>query len=104
MRPPQGSDDTPSTVEFGIAALDGQLDEELFPVTADEIVETLDDPQVPYDAKGRSVALSEALAEADADLFEDEDDLLNELYPVFEEYRNGTGPGLVGWLRNRLPW
>ena len=104
MRPPQGSDSDPSTVQFGIAALDGELDEDVFPATAEEIVEALDDPQVAYDAKGRSVALSRALSGTDAERFDDEAHLLNELYPVFEEYREGAAPGLVGWLRERLPW
>lgn len=107
VRPPTGgSGTTPETVTFGIAALDERLDDARvrYPADGDEIVATLDDPAIPYDASGNAVPLSDALAETHFDRFETEQELLNALHPVFESYRERGGNGLLGQLRSMLPF
>jgi hypothetical protein len=105
-RPPQQDSSAPDAVEFGIAALDGHLDGAAveYPVTSDELVRTLGDPDVPYDAAGNAVQLSEALAALPKERFESRSELLELLHPVFEEYRVSTSGSLLGRLRAMLPF
>ena len=104
-RPPGGDTSEPEAIEFGIAALDARLEEAnvSFPATDEEILRALGDPEVPYDAKGRSMALAEALDRVPQSRFENETELLDALYPVFDEARQGTGGFLQG-LRDALPF
>jgi hypothetical protein len=105
VRPPTGdSNDEPDTLAFGIAALDGHLERATFPATAEEVIQQLGDPAVPYDAAGSEVRLSEALADADRDRFETEQELLNALHPVFERYRDRASTSIVARLRALLPF
>ncbi len=86
---------------FGIAALDAHVREaELaFPATADEIVETLGDPDIEYDPAGNTVALSTVLAEVEQKEFERRRELMNALHPAFEQRRQ-SGGGVLGWVRS----
>lgn len=102
MRPPQDDDEEPDSLAFGIAALDERLDraELAFPADAEEIVSALDDPDIPYDPAGHSVALSTALDQIGQDRFDAEDELLDTLHPVFEERRRSAPTGLLDRLRS----
>jgi hypothetical protein len=104
--PPSGNGDEPETVTFGIAALDARLEEAgvRYPIDAGSVVRELGDPEVPYDANGSSVALSEALEETHIDRFETEQELLNALHPVFERYRERSAGGLLAQLRSLFPF
>jgi len=105
-RPPQQDTSSPDSVEFGIAALVGYLDQAAveYPATRDEIVGALGDPAVPYDASGNTVALSEAMDALPKRTFDSESELLDLLHPVFEEYRVSTSGSLLGRLRSILPF
>jgi len=105
-RPPQQDTSSPDSVEFGIAALAGHLDraEVEFPATQEEVVRALGDPDVPYDAAGNTVALSEAMEALPKRAFDSKSELLDLLHPVFEEYRVSTGGSLLGRLRSILPF
>ena len=105
-RPPQQDTSSPDSVEFGIAALVGHLDQaELeFPATRTEVVRALDDPEIPYDGSGSVVALSEAMESLPKRTFDSESELLDLLHPVFEEYRVSSGGSLIGRLRAILPF
>jgi hypothetical protein len=106
VRPPQGGDDEPDTIEFGIAALDARLEETSvsFPATSEEIVAALDNSAIPYDAAGNTVDLSTALEQVPADRFDSESELLDQVHPVFETYRERTANSLVARLRGLLPF
>ncbi|MFB6138487.1 MAG: hypothetical protein ABEJ42_09175 [Halobacteriaceae archaeon] len=108
MRPPPANEGTnrPEAVDFGIAALDAELDDAdlSFPTTGDEVVAALDDPDVPYDIQGSTVPLSTALEQCRRETFESKRDLLDALHPVFEEFRTSRRAGVLGWLRSRLPF
>ena len=107
MRPPPSDDgDAPDTVTFGIAALDARLEgtNVQYPTDAQSLVGDLGDPQIPYDASGNSVALSEALSETHIERFETEQELLNALHPVFEQYRERSAGGILAQLRGLLPF
>jgi hypothetical protein len=106
VRPPQGGGDEPDAIEFGIAALDARLDEAnvSYPATGQEIVTALDDAAIPYDAAGNTLELSEALAQLPQDRFESESELLEELHPIFETYRERATTSLVARLRGLLPF
>jgi hypothetical protein len=107
VRPPTNDgDDEPETVTFGIAALDARLDdaEISYPVDADEVVATLGDPEIPYDATGNGVTLSEALDRTHFSRFETEQELLNALHPVFESYRERTSNSFIAQLRALFPF
>jgi len=107
MRPPPSDDgDEPETVTFGIAALDARLEESeiRYPTDAASVVSELGDPEVPYDANGSAVALSEALEETHVERFETEQELLNALHPVFERYRERSAGGVLAQLRSLLPF
>jgi len=105
-RPPGGGGSSePEAIEFGIAALDARIEEAdvSFPATGDEIVDALGDPAVPYDAKGRTIELSEAIERLPHATFENETELLDALYPVFDEARRNSG-GFLDDLRDMLPF
>lgn len=107
VRPPQqGDDDEPETVAFGIAALDEHLERGnvTFPTTEAELLEALDDPAVPYDAKGNEIPLSAALEDTHVSHFETRQELLNALHPVFEARRERANNSIVGQLRSLLPF
>lgn len=103
-RPPQNDSEEPDSIEFGIAALDGRLDDASFPATADELVRDLDDPEVPVDAAEHTIRLSEALSQVEQDQFETRNELLRALHPVFERERRKAGSGIVGRLKALLPF
>ncbi len=104
VRPPSNDDDEPDTVDFGIAAMDVHLERAdlTFPATAEEVVRTLDDPQVDYDPSGNAVALSTVLEHVDRDRFDSRQQLLDVLHPEFESLRRSSG-GVVSWLRSLFP-
>lgn len=107
VRPPQnGGDEEPESIAFGIAVLDDRLERAglEFPATADEIVDALDDPTVPYDGAGNSVALSTALDETAVSRFEHRQELMNALHPVFEDHRDRAKRSVVRRLRTLLPF
>jgi len=106
-RPPGGGDEEPpETLAFGISALDARLSEaELtFPASAQEVVTALDDPDLPYDTTGSTLALSTALTEVEREEFETETELKETLHPVYEEHRRRAGGSIVGQLRRLLPF
>ena len=105
-RPPGGGRSSePEAIEFGIAALDARIEEAevSFPATSEEIVDALGDPAVPYDAKGRTIVLSDAMDRVPQTRFENETELLDALYPVFDEARRSSG-GFLDDLRDALPF
>ncbi|MGM0398703.1 MAG: hypothetical protein ACQEQY_06875 [Halobacteriota archaeon] len=102
--PPSNDDgEDPEAIAFGIPAVDDRIRgaDVDFPVSADELVEALDDPEIPYDPAGRSIRLSEAIERADQSRFESRRELLNALHPIFEEARERGGFRV--WLRRLLP-
>jgi hypothetical protein len=106
MRPPVDDDDEePATVAFGIAAVDDRLEafDVSYPATAAAVRAEAGDVEVPYDTRGHTVTLGEVLAECDRAEFEDEQDLLNALHPVFERRRQ-QGAGVVERVRRLLPF
>lgn len=108
VRPP-GSDTEPdddATISFGIAEMDARLaDGDLnFPADASEVVAALGDPAVAYDAAGHTVRLSRALDRTHSDRFDSEQELLNELHPVFESYRDRAAGGIVNRIRGLWPF
>ena len=105
-RPPGGGDTAePEAIEFGIAALDARLDEAdvSFPATAAELGESLGDQEIPYDAQGRTLTVSEALDRVPQQRFENETAFLNALYPVFDRARREER-GVIASLRDILPF
>lgn len=104
-RPPQRQTDVTS-VEFGIAALIPLLEEHdpRFPLTTDELIEQLNDPEIPVDVAGRTISLSTALNELEKSTYDSQQELLNQLHPVFESYREDSTPNLFGSLRQLLPF
>jgi hypothetical protein len=105
VRPPQQDGSDADHIEFGIAALEPHLDDRIdYPATADEIVRTVGDVEVSYDASGGTVALSEILESAPRSRFDSKRELLDTLHPVFEVYRAAKSNSLVGRLRGLLPF
>ncbi len=107
VRPPSNDvDDEPDVVEFGIAAMDARLeDAELrYPVSAAELAEEYGHTEVPFDAAGNSMTIGDALAEADRDRFDSQQDLLNALHPVFERKRQAASNSLIAQLRTLVPF
>ncbi|MES3518007.1 MAG: hypothetical protein PPP58_10120 [Natronomonas sp.] len=107
VRPPQqDDDDEPDTVAFGIAALDDRLEraELYFPATSEEVLEALGDQTIPYDASGNEVRLSDVLEETHKTRFENRQQLMNALHPVFEARREQKNNSVVGRLRSLLPF
>ncbi|MFW6017663.1 MAG: hypothetical protein ACOCPX_02455 [Halapricum sp.] len=106
VRPPANDNlDEPDSVEFGIAALDGTLAEVdlSFPVDRETVIAELGDQSVPYDAAGRTVTLAKVLEDVDRDRFESKQQLLDDLYPVFEDLRSSPR-GLLSQLRSLVPF
>ncbi len=106
VRPPQQETKTPTSTEFGIAALDARLQNATirYPITEEELVRELDDPEIPVDPKGSTITLSEALQHVEATQFEAEYELMNALHPVFESRREQVSGGVLGSLRGILPF
>ncbi len=107
VRPPQQSDDdTPETIAFGIAALDEHLEraDAVFPMTAEELLDHVGDPKIPYDAKGNEIRLSDALGDLPQSSFETRQEFMNALHSVFEARRERANNSLVGRLRSLLPF
>ncbi|WP_224449849.1 hypothetical protein [Haloprofundus salilacus] len=105
-RPPQRDDSEPDQIEFGIAALDARLSNAgvEFPATSDELVESIDATEIPCDASGNTLSLSEALSRVHQDRFENKMELLDKLHPVFEEERAAVGKSVFGRLRALVPF
>ena len=107
-RPPagDGDDDIPETLAFGISALDAHLSESelTFPATAEAVVDELNDPDIPYDTAGHTLALSAAMEELQQRTFETETELKEALHPVFEQQRRSAGNGILGQMRRLLPF
>ncbi|MBX0323125.1 hypothetical protein EGH21_08805 [Halomicroarcula sp. F13] len=106
VRPPADDSDEPDVIEFGIAALDARLSEIAieYPADARTVRERAGHVEVPYDATGHSVTVADALDEADVREFENEQELLNALHPVFERKREATGTSLLSQLRSLVPF
>ncbi|MUW15447.1 hypothetical protein GJ633_12970 [Halorubrum sp. CBA1125] len=104
-RPPGGSSSEPEAIEFGIAVLDARIEEAgvSFPATGEEILDAVDDQAIPYDAKGRTIDLADALDQVSREEFENETDFLDALYPVFERERR-EARGFLESLRDALPF
>ncbi|EMA04526.1 hypothetical protein C439_02587 [Haloferax mediterranei ATCC 33500] len=96
----------PDTIEFGIAALADDVDtaDIDYPADTRTIVQALDDVDVPVDAAGNTVKISEALEVASKDRFESRRELLDTLHPIFEEYRAKASKSLMGRLRALVPF
>jgi hypothetical protein len=107
-RPPagDGDEDPPETLAFGISALDARLSESdlSFPASAERVVDALDDPDIPYDTAGHTLALSDALAQVKQGEFETETELKETLHPVFERTRRKKSGSIVGQVRRLLPF
>lgn len=105
VRPPAGDTGEWKAVEFGIAALDPMVEEAdlEFPADADEIVRSLDDPDVPVDPQGRSITLSVAIEETGEVRFDSRRGLLNAVHPVLESHRELVSGGWLAAVRSRLP-
>jgi len=105
-RPP-GNDGAsePEAIEFGIAVLGARLDDAdlTYPATTNEVVDALENAAIPYDSKGRTIELASALEQVPATEFENETELLDALYPVFDDARRRRG-GFLGGLRDALPF
>ena len=107
VRPPQQSnDDGPEIIAFGIAALDEHLERAdiVFPTTSGELLDTLGDPNIPYDATGNEMRLSEALGELQRTDFETRQEFMNTIHPVFEARREQANNSIIGQLRSLLPF
>jgi len=104
-RPPGGGGSSePDAIEFGIAVLDEQIGKAdvSFPATAEEVRHALGDREIPYDGKGRTITLGEALDQVPQSRFENKTEFLDALYPVFDRKRR-EGGGLLTSLRDALP-
>ena len=105
-RPPGGGGSSePDAIEFGIAVLDGQIEEAdvSVPATAEEIRDALGDREIPYDGKGRTVTLGEALDQVPQRRFEIETEFLDALSPGVDRKRR-EGGGFLTSLRDALPF
>jgi len=105
-RPPQNDSSDPDSIEFGIAALDARLDRAgvRFPATTEELIESMGDTDVSYDAAGNTLDVAEVLRELPEERFETERDLLNRLHPIFEDRRRSGAGSLLGRVRALLPF
>jgi len=105
-RPPQNDSSEPDSIEFGIAALDARLDRAgvRFPATTEELIESMGDTDVSYDAAGNTLDVAEVLRELPEERFEAERDLLNRLHPIFEDRRRSGAGSLLGRVRALLPF
>ncbi|MCL9817228.1 hypothetical protein [Natronocalculus amylovorans] len=105
-RPPPSDSSEPDLIEFGIAALDARLEntELTYPTTATKIVDAVQQTAIPIDGSGNTVELQEALEQLPQQEFENKTELLNQLHPVFEMYREEASSGFFGRLRSLLPF
>lgn len=107
VRPPSNdADDEPDSVEFGIVALDGQVEQRniSFPISAADLNDAHGDIQLAVDPSGHETTLAEALAECDQQSFESKQELLNALHPIFERKREKLSGGILGRLRALVPF
>ncbi|WP_254524743.1 hypothetical protein [Natrinema caseinilyticum] len=107
VRPPSsGDDETPDSIEFGIAAVDARLkDADLsFPATKDDVKAELGHERIPYDVHGNDVPLSEMLDRVPTTQFDSRQELLNQLHQPFEKYRRNRSGGVVAQVRSLLPF
>lgn len=106
VRPPADDSDEPDVVEFGIAALDARLgDADLeFPIDAVSLTNRVGHVEVPYDAAGHTMTVEEAVSRAETTEFENEQELLNALHPVFESRREATKNSIIAQLRGLVPF
>ena len=106
VRPPADDGDEPDVIEFGIAALDATLsDADIeYPVEAKTLRTKIGHRKVPFDATGHSITVEEALEQVPRKRFENEQELLNTLHPVFEARREATGNSLLSQLRALVPF
>jgi hypothetical protein len=106
VRPPADNSDEPDVIEFGIAALDARLtDVEIeYPATAAEVRDAAGPIAVPFDASGHSMTVAEALEETNATRFDNEQELLNDLHPIFEQKREATRNSILSQLRALVPF
>jgi hypothetical protein len=107
VRPPQQGDDSePDTIAFGIAALDEHLERAdlRFPTAEAELLAAIGDREIPYDAKGNTLQLSEAIEASPRQRFETRQELMNALHPVFEARREKANNSIVGQLRSLFPF
>ncbi len=105
-RPPDSGTEEPDAIEFGIAAVDARLEETdlTFPATDEDIVDAIQNESIPFNTHGFTMDLRTALEETGRSEFDSEQELLNALYPVFEERRNSTSVGLLAQVREMLPF
>lgn len=107
VRPPSDDiDEAPDIVEFGIAALDARVEEfgVEFPVGADHLAAEYGDLAIPVDAAGTEITLRDALEETPRQRFQNEQELLDALHPVFEKRRQNSTRGILAQLRALLPF
>ncbi len=108
VRPPNNDDieEGPDIVEFGIAALDAELDQRdlEFPTDTESLRREHGDLTVPIDAAGTEITLADALDRTAVERFETERELLDVLHPVFEQQRQETSRGILRQLRGLLPF
>ena len=106
VRPPSDDTDEPDVIEFGIPALDAKLPKQdiEYPTDAAELRALAGHIEVPYDAAGHSMTVADALDEASRQTFENEQQLLNTLHPVFERKRESAGNSLLSQLRALVPF
>ncbi|MFD1646130.1 hypothetical protein [Haloarchaeobius litoreus] len=104
MRPPSNDTDEPTSVEFGIAAVDARLDEFdiAYPVTKPDLERRIGHLDIAYDMKGHTLSMRDALDKVDRDEFADEQALLNALHPVFERRREKGS--VLDRIRSSLPF
>lgn len=104
--PSDGVAEEPDVVEFGIAALDAELDGRTvdFPVDAAALRDVHGDLRIPVDAAGNDIRLAEALERTDRTRFESEGDLLEALHPVFEAEREAVSNSILAQVRGLLPF
>ncbi len=102
---PNRPEDGEQTVAFGIAALDSELTaaDVSYPTDRLTLLETVGDVAVPYNAAGRTIALSEALEQVPRTEFETKQQLLNDLHPVFETARREHSNPWLDRLRSVFP-
>lgn len=107
VRPPSdGIEEGPDVVEFGIAALDAELESRdvTYPIEADRLIREHGDVAVPVDAVGHEIRLAEAVERATSDRFDSEGELLDALHPIFEAEREAVSRSLMAQLRGLLPF
>lgn len=86
---------------FGIAAVDEHLSaaDVSYPVTPDELLEAVGDPEVQCGPNAHDVSLSTVLERTNRRQFDSRQELLDQLHDAFE-YERRESNGLVNWLRS----